>query len=72
MRSILFALICCIAAFTTGCATCREHPVACTVAIVGSVAVAGYEASHRDHSGRPQGMSNTQPVNCAANPALCQ
>lgn len=53
-----------------GCAICREHPVAC---MAGSAIVAGSIAYSidRDH-GRGRSTSNTQPVPCASNPALCQ
>jgi hypothetical protein len=57
-----------------GCATCQQHPVACGVAgavIVGSIAAAVQHHHDQQHQAAP-GMSNTQPVNCAATPSLCQ
>lgn len=56
-----------------GCATCRQHPVACGIAgavIVGSIAASVQHHHDQQHDSRT--MSNTQPVNCAATPSLCQ
>ena len=56
----------------TGCATCRNHPVVCTVAgavIVGSVAAT--VAAHSDHEHTPPHMRNVSPPNCG-NGAACQ
>lgn len=57
----------------TGCATCRNHPVACTLAgaiIVGSVA-ATVAANSGGHDPTPPHISTTQPVNCG-NGGACQ
>jgi hypothetical protein len=54
-----------------GCATCQQHPVACTIVgavVVGSV-VATIEANEH-HRASP--TSNTQPLNCSINPAACR
>lgn len=54
----------------SACATCREHPVACSVVagvVITSVAIS---AGGAHHAGQP--MRTTQPVTCASNPASCQ
>jgi hypothetical protein len=54
----------------SACATCREHPVACTVAvtiIAGSIAAS---VAHHEHSAAPPRVATTQPVSCAG--GLCQ
>lgn len=68
-----------------GCATCDRHPLVCTVAtavVVGSIAASvqhhhdqGQARSLRLSHGpqlRPPGASDTQPVDCASMPSLCQ
>jgi hypothetical protein len=57
----------------TGCASRRDHPVACTVAgaiIVGSVA-ATVAANDHGHAHTPPHMSNVSPPNCG-NGATCE
>jgi hypothetical protein len=68
----IFALVLC--SLLAGCATCREHPIACGIAgavVAGSIA-ASVQHHHDQQSAAAAHMSTTQPVNCGATPSLCQ
>lgn len=55
-----------------GCATCQNHPIACTVAtaiVAGSIAASLQQ--HDDQRRSAPSMSTTQPTPCQANPAAC-
>jgi hypothetical protein len=70
---IMWALFIWLVLLVGGCATCREHPLVCTVAgaiVVGSVA-ATIEANS-GHDGRDRNREHITPPNCAASPASCQ
>jgi hypothetical protein len=48
-----------------GCATCREHPVACTVAgaiVAGSVAATIEQHHHAEPGSRPEQLPFVRPI----------
>ena len=68
---VLFAAV-------SGCATCRQHPVACAVEVgvfVAAGAVVAYEAQHRGRAPRPlncQGYYLSQGVTAAEASTACR
>jgi hypothetical protein len=64
------SLLCCALLSLFGCATCREHPLACVAA--GGIVLGGVTVAVSRHSAHVQigGQRTTQPVNCSG--GLCQ
>jgi hypothetical protein len=54
----LLAIVAALA--VSGCATCRDHPVAC--AVVGAVVIGSIAASI-DHDGGPSRQASRAPIN---------
>lgn len=52
----------------TGCATCREHPVACAATFVATAAVIGYEASHHRAHEKPLAIHGPATAPCTPQP----
>lgn len=71
MNGLAKVLMITLLSVCAGCATCREHPVACSVAagiVVTSVAIS-LDARHGHDR---QSLRTTEPTNCTVNPGSCE